>query len=66
MITCIFASINDSCRCSSKEDSKPESYSKEKGNAHEMMVFSNSSASDQMNGDLEVALNVDHKDGHAR
>ena len=53
-------------RCSSKEDSKPEFYSKEKGNAHEMTVFSNSSASDQMNGDLEVALNVDHKDGHAR
>ena len=66
VITCIFASIIDSCRCSSNEDSKPKFYSKEKGKAHEMTVFSNFSASDQMSGDLEGALNADHKDGHAR
>ena len=65
MITCIFTSIIDSCRCSSNEDSKPKFYSKEKGKAYEMTVISNVSASDQMNGD-QGALNADHKDGHAR
>ena len=53
-------------RCSSNEDSESKFYSKERGNAHEMTIFSNFSASDHMNGDLEGALNVDHKDGHAR
>lgn len=69
VITCIFPSINDSW-CSSNEDSEPKFCSKKNEKAHEMTVFSNLSASAEMNSDLEVGLNgslvEDHKDGHAR